>query len=491
MKFKFKNHYLILFLFFAGMLLAGAAQARSFNPNYIISDEEILDSNSMTLNEVRSFLARMGGYIATYSVTDLDGKTMTAAEAIYDRAVANKVNPKFLIVLLQKEQSLIEDKSPTQGQLDWACGYGCPDGSSCNTRWKGLWRQINSASLQFRDYMDNPQLYTYKKGETYTFTNPYGTISNKTIVVTPYNQATAALYNYTPHVYNGNYNFFNIWQRYFTKTLIDGSLVQAKGEVGIWLIENGLKRPFLSKGALTSRYDIKKVIQVNKSDLDSFEKGNPIKYAQYSVLRSPRGTVYLIIDDMRRGFASGEAFRQIGINPEEVIDASWDDINYYKEGEPITASSTYPTGALLQNKKTGGVYWVMNNSKAPLIDAIYLKTMFAGKSIIQVSPEELAKYTTIDPVRYADGSLLKGPQSPAVYVVSNGTKRPFLTGEVFEKFGYSWNNVMTVPQKIINLYPDGEVVREEQPESGAEASMESPQAETATNTPAASGSTQS
>jgi len=50
---------------------------------------------------------------------------------------------------------------------------------------------------------------------------------------------------------------------------------------------------------------------------------------------------------------------------------------------------------------------------------------------------------------------------------------------------------MTVPQKIINLYPDGEVVREEQPESGAEASMESPQAETATNTPAASGSTQS
>jgi len=36
------------------------------------------------------------------------------------------------------EQSLIEEESPTQRQLDWATGYGCPDGGSCNPRWQGF-----------------------------------------------------------------------------------------------------------------------------------------------------------------------------------------------------------------------------------------------------------------------------------------------------------------------------------------------------------------
>ena len=48
----------------------------------------------------------------------------------------------------------------------------------------------------------------------------------------------------------------------------------------------------------------------------------------------------------------------IGFNPDEVSDASWEDINSYEDGIPITATTTYAIGALLQNKVTGGVYWV-------------------------------------------------------------------------------------------------------------------------------------
>ncbi|MDD5554823.1 MAG: hypothetical protein PHU57_04355, partial [Patescibacteria group bacterium] len=245
----------------------------NFNPNYIIGDSEILDYTAMDLEDIKEFLKDRGGYLANYSCPDPDGNIKTAAEIIYDRAVTNLVNPKFLLVLLQKEQSLIEDTSPKQSQLDWAAGYGCPDGGGCNPRWQGFWKQVNSASLQFRDYMDNPQLYTYKAGETYTFTNPYSTTATGTTIVTPYNKATAALYNYTPHVYNGNFNFYNIWQRYFTREYYDGALLQADGESGVWLIQNGKKRPFLTKAALTSRFDPNKVIVVDKSDLDKYPTG--------------------------------------------------------------------------------------------------------------------------------------------------------------------------------------------------------------------------
>lgn len=464
---KIQKHFYLkigwLFLFLASLALPVMAQAQvdeKFNPNYIISDNEILDYNSMSLDEIKNFLLRKGSFLSGYSCANPEGVLVGAAETIYDRAITNKVNPKFILVLLQKEQSLIEDSSPSQTRLDWALGYGCPDSAACNTRWKGLWKQINSATLQFRDYMDNPQLYTYKAGGTYTFTNPYGTISKEPITVTPVNQATAALYNYTPHVYNGNYNFYKLWQRYFTRSYPDGSLMQVSGEEIVYVIQNGMKRPFTSRGALTSRYDINKVIVVTKSDLDKYDVGSPIKFAQYSLVRSPKGTVYLLVDDTRRGFDSKEALRKTGINPEEIVDVTFDDLAAFREIAPITAASTYATGALVQNKKTGGVYYVMNSVKQPVWDRVFLTTMFKNKKIVKAAPEELDKYATESPVKFGDGELLKSPDSSGVYLIANGLRRAFTTGEVFEKMGYKWSNVITVSQKIIDLYPDGDLVSE-------------------------------
>lgn len=465
------------------MFFATGVKAATFDPSNIISDEEILDYNSMSLNDIQNFLVSKSSFLASYSCLDAYGVSRKASEIIYNAASNNydcsdavdlsdnptddekalkcrkvTISPKFLLVLLQKEQSLIDDSSPSQSRLDYATGYGCPDGGGCNNRWKGFGKQVNSAALQFRDYMDNPQYYTYKAGVTYTFTNPYGTISKEPIIVTPANQATAALYNYTPHVYNGNYNFYNLWQKYFTKNIIEGSLVQANGEPGVWLIQDGKKRPFLSKGALTSRFDINKIIKVNKSDLDKYEKGSPIKFAQYSLVRSPRGTIFLLVDDKKRGFTSGEAFKKMGFNPEEVTNASWEDINAYADGQNITATSTYPTGALLQDKKTGGVYWVYEGTKAPIIDRVFLATKFKGKKIVPSSPDELANYTKVNPVLFGDGELLKSPNSPSVYVISNGKKRAINSGELFEKLGYKWINIITVSPQVLYLYQEGDPI---------------------------------
>ncbi|MFA6393276.1 MAG: hypothetical protein WCW25_00150 [Patescibacteria group bacterium] len=487
----FKSKAGLLFLFTAFLLgssagplfvLAQTVIDPNFNPNYIISDSEILHTNAMSLSEIQAFLETKGSYLARYSCKNWMGEVKTAAQIIYDASnnsydcslklsdaptvaeISSKcvpvktVNPKFLLVLLQKEMSLIDETAPTQSQLDWAVGYGCPDGSKCLEYWRGFGKQVNSAALQFKDYIVSPQLYKYRAGETYTFTNPYGTISNEPMTVTPANQATAALYNYTPHVYNGNYNFYKLWLRYFVINYPDGSLLQAEGEAGVFLIQNGKRRAFMSRGALTSRYDINKIIIVNRSDIDKYPLGDPIKFAQYSFVRSPRGTVYLLADDTKRGFASGEALRKIGINPEEIEDVSFEDLNFFIEGAPITATSTYPSGALLQNKKTGGIYFVMDGVKQALWDKIFLATKFKNKKPIPVAPEELDKYLTGEPVKFGDGELMKSSLAPGVYLLANGAKRAFISGEVFEKMGYRWANVITVPQKVLNLYPEGDII---------------------------------
>lgn len=468
---------LLILLFF--ILLALPAQAAvKFDPNYIISDEEMLDSSSMTLAEIEAFLATKGGYISKNKFQNYRGEYKSAGEIIFEaannydcdgtsvsttatRAEMAKycrpvtINPKLLLVLLQKEQSLIEETSPRQSQLDWATGYGCPDGQACNDRWRGFGKQVNSAALQFADYMVHPTNYPYVAGRSYTVTNT----GRAPMPILPQNQATASLYNYTPHVYNGNFNFFKLWNRYFTLSYPNNTLMQAKDEPGVWLIQNGQKRPFLTKGALTSRYDAKKIVQVDKSVLNSYPTGAPIKFPQYSLIRSPRGTIFLLVDDTRRGFDSSEAFRKIGFNPEEIMDASWEDINTYTEGVPITATTSYPTGALLQDTSTGGIYYVTEGTKAPLWDRTLLDNKFKWKSITPESPEKLASFKTVEPAIFNDGELLTSNVSPAVYVIDKGTKRPIVSGAVFEELGYKWENIITVPVKILELYPDGEALK--------------------------------
>lgn len=465
----------VMFLLVLSFTLAKKTHAIEFDPNNIITDEEILDYKTMSLKDVQDFLKNRGGYLANYSCADADGDMKTAAQIIFEASTNNydcdeamnlsdnptdqekmlkcnpvRMNPQFILVLLQKEQSLIESASPRQSQLDWALGYGCPDGVACYERWRGFGKQVNSAILQFYDYIAHPKRYKYQVGQAYTVTNS----GREPSTIIPMNLATAGLYNYTPHVYNGNYNFFNLWKRYFTRDYPNGSLLQSRSGGGVWLIQDGKKRPFQSRGALTSRFDINKIILVNQSIIDNYQLGDPIKFAQYSVVRMPKGSIYLIVDDKKRPFTSMEAFRKIGINPEEIIDATLADLSLYTDSEPITATTTYPTGALLQNSKTGGVYWVTDNTKAPVLDAVFLKTKFKYKAIHPMDPAKLDKYITVGPVLFGDGELLKSYDSPAVYVIDSGAKRPFLSGEIFEAMGYKWSNVINVSSKIIKLYPD-------------------------------------
>lgn len=466
-------------------LLPFVAKAENqFNPGMLISDYDLLNFKSLSVDQIQRFLEDHNSYLANYKTISSYGQEKRASEIIYDASVNNydctdiklsdssteeerkakcktigTVSPKFLLVLLQKEQSLIESASPKESQLDWATGYGCPDSWACNPYYKGFGKQVNSAALQFRWYLLNPNSYKYREGGTYVFKNKYGTISQQEVEVTIENKATASLYNYTPHVYNGNYNFWLLWNKYFpSQGYPDGTLIKTGSD--FWLIQNGQKRKFTSMSVLSSRLSPEKAVIMNPSDLSSYEEGAPIKFHNYAIVMSPDGKLYLLVDDKKRLFSSSESFKKLGFNIEEIMNASWQDINSYKDGKEITMASAYPTGALLQNKKTGGVYYVFEETKAPLLDKILLNTKFKGKTIIPVSEEELNLYQTISPVTFDNGELLKSSDGPAVYLIENGKRRPFLTGQVFEELGYQWKNVITVPRKIIDLYSDGDFIEQ-------------------------------
>src|SRR3989344_7092901 len=369
-----------------------------FNKNFIIADEEFFNSDGMTLTEIQKFLESKNSALARYVATDVDGALRTAAEIIWRTGITFNINPKFFLVLLQKEQSLVEAKNLTQYQLDWATGYARCD--SCSQDHpdiqdvKGLAGQIFFAG-QWINKKYVPDLLA--KGKTSAGFGPNVTKKvDRTVVVKPTNLATSILYTYTPHI-AGNKQFWTIWNRWFSPIYPDGSLLQDKKTGGVWLIEKGSRRPFASKVALTSRYNSKKIIQVDSDDLDRYPVGAPIKFANYSMLKLPDGEMYLVAGNTRREVISKEVMKAIGYSPKELVSATKEDIATLEEGQPVTGSAGWPLGTLFKDIKNGGVFFVLDGVRHPIADKQILTLYWKGRGIRKVTETELNKFSTGEP----------------------------------------------------------------------------------------------
>jgi hypothetical protein len=103
------------------------------------------------------------------------------------------------------------------------------------------------------------------------------------------------------------------------------------------------------------------------------------------------GTVWLITGGQRRGFTSAEVFASHGYNFGQVVAANSED-------------EALPAGPIMV---------------------------------------------------YADGSIVKGPSDPLVYLVANGQKRGFVSGSVFTGLGYSFANIQWAPVNTFSDLPTG------------------------------------
>lgn len=448
---------MLIFSFFTQPL-----QAAEFNANNIISDYELEDYNSLSQDSVQRFLESKHSFLAKFTQVINDIRK-PASQIIFEESQIYRINPKVILAMLQKEQSLITDKSPSQNQLDWATGFAVCDSCSKSdpslAPFKGFYNQVSD----FAEKVQDNYLRDLKSlGRTYTGWGPGRT--KKTIDqydITPVNNATAVLYTYNPwrgsaHGVGANYNFWRIWNRYFVRNYPDGTLLQEQGEPGVWLLQNGKRRPFKTRAALYSRYDAKRIIQVSKNELETYSIGPSIKFANYSLLRAPKGTIYLLVDDSIRGITSMEVFRTIGFNPEEVIDIEEQDIELYNIGEPITLASAYPTGALLQDNQTGAVFYVQDGKRQGIIDRTIMDLRFKNQKPLPIHPDELNQYTYAGRLKLQDGTIITSPESSAVYIISDGTRRPVISGEAYEKLGYDWNNIHEVPQSVVDLHALGD-----------------------------------
>ncbi|MCR5700011.1 MAG: RICIN domain-containing protein [Candidatus Saccharibacteria bacterium] len=280
-----------------------AANMGAFDPGYIISDYQMTNYASMSESDIQNFLKSKNscndrdlnkytygnkvGYFSestpyTWHVKDGHFVCMaeenfngeSAAHIIWQAAQDFKINPKVILVILQKEQGLVTDTFPHSIQYRSAMGYGCPDTAPCSPKYAGFKNQVRSAAEMLREVMDGGWS-NYPVGENYIKYSPNCSSGSW---VNVRNRATSALYRYTSYQPNravlnggsdscsayGNSNFY----RYFEDWFGGITAIQKNARIadGTYYI--------LSSAAKTMAIDVDSGMSKNGTNIQLYRRNN-------------------------------------------------------------------------------------------------------------------------------------------------------------------------------------------------------------------------
>ncbi len=429
-------------------LMLRGSPAMAFNIHTIISDDELIDATRMSEQEIQTFLQDHKSGLATIVVSGKRASTIIA-----EASKKFGINPQVLLVILQKEQSLLDTRTPSTKQLQWATGYGVCDSCRLNDvaviRWRGFETQVNAAAEFFRTFLNDPSRLFLKVGSPTTIDN--------TLVV-PSNIATSMLYSYTPHLH-GNEVFWALYNRLFVRQYPEGTLIKSPIKAVVWYLHEGVRRPIRSMAVLKSRFGSQPIITTaTEQEIEKYPMGPSIGLANYSLVRTPDGMIALVDGDEYRPIESMDVFRQIGYNPEEIQDIEPATLANYTRSTVITQKSIYPTGILFENPTAHELWYVEDGVKYSILDRVLLKLKFTNRSITRTDSQTLSGYTTGSPILVPDGVLVKTQNSSSVFIIAGAKRRRIPSELVFKTLGYSWKSVVTVSAALFELQGEGAVM---------------------------------
>ncbi len=437
--------------------------ARFFDPNDILTDQELFDGNALSITAIQRFLDSKNSVLKDY-VEKVNGVPKLVSEMIYEIGKNSGISQKFLLAKLQHEQGLIEKRTATENALNWSTGYSCFN-NRCNEKYKGMYAQLDAAATVQKIYAERAKSSGY-----FGFEIGRTSKTSDGKMVTPKNQATANLYIYTPYQggytgVGGNFWFWRVWNQYFTeRDYPDGAVLRDSITGTYWRIEENKRRQFASEDVFLSDYKPTDAITVTPEQLAYYQVGETITLGNNVVVRGDSsGNTYFISNNKKFRVVGTQALALLGYtlastNLSTPILIGESVLDSFPEGEPITEQSQYPQGILL-SAPGGAIYFVQNGIKHPLIDEAVWQENFDREPPISVNQATVNAFSTGDPIKLNDGSIVKNSDG-TYYLISAGKRKRFTSPAIVSRL-YGIDAVTTAPQAsetLLALHEAGDAI---------------------------------
>lgn len=403
-----------------------APPGSAFDPGLIISDSVFFDFGAMTVDEIQRFLdSRVTNCRATDPALDClkDAKFVipdtpatgpnevgpcaaipgnpqaSAAQLIHAISVACGINPRVLIVTLQKEQGLVTSTRPTDYMYRAAMGFGCPDSDPaiCGKVFVGLFNQMYRAAKQFRWYGNPAGSFTYwRPGRVISMRfHPRAACGSKSFLLK--NQATANLYYYTPYTPNdaalrnlygtgdscsayGNRNFWRFYHDWFGSPIGGGYLLKSETS-GNYLIVNNQRYLVSDPKLFASLEPLGPLGEISQAYLDSFTDAGTMGHM---VVDSSSTTRFVLAGSKKYEVTDCAIASEYGLDCSAAIPLL-----------PLQLANFDSGGALTRLTSVGGAqYWVEDGKYRLVVDPLALNTVGGqAERQIDLNVEQVATIT--------------------------------------------------------------------------------------------------
>jgi hypothetical protein len=391
---------------------AKAADASKFDAGLIISDSVFYDFGTMSVTEIQRFLNSQvpvcndadGGpkclkdytedIVGSAAISDTlhwwdenpkvctdiaPAQNQTAAQIIYKVAQACGINPRVILVTLQKEQGLIQGRNPTEYMYKAAMGYGCPDahpeicGKDSLVSSRLFWQVLRGVS-QFKWYGDPRGSFTYLAvGSTKQISYQANSTTCGKKSVTIKSRATAALYYYTPYTPNaaalanlygtgdscsayGNRNFWRFYSDWFGDPIGGGFLLKSAQSQPYLIIDNK-KYLIDNTDTVAAMKPLGPLGTVSQAYLDTFADSGTVG----RLVKSPAlGNYYFVDGGQKFKFTNCEQVAVFGLDCNSAITLTQNQMNALASS---TAMTEYVSG------DEGQTFLIQDGAKRQILDA--------------------------------------------------------------------------------------------------------------------------
>ena len=426
-----------------------AADLSLFRPGNIISDVTFFASSTMSAGQIQAFLETrvpscQSGYTCLKDWTDTSRTVAAdamcgayagaagerASQIIFKVAQACGINPRVLLVTLQKEQGLVTHTWPSEWRYTIAMGQGCPDTAACDTRYYGFFNQVYGAAWQFKRYANPPGTSAYftwyAPGKTWNLRfNPNSACGSSPVYIE--NQATANLYYYTPYQPNaaalragygegdgcsayGNRNFYNYFTDWFGSAVAAAespTLVKSAASATVWIVSQGSR---WSLADYSEWLDLSEVFGSTRTVTDAYLSGLTDRGLGGAIIRDAQtGSMALVQSGKLWGLSSCAAVTQWGgscANPVNVAGTAYRGI---PQGPLITAYARLGSGAQWGVFESASVRVLHGDPSAHRLNGGVLPVA------PRMSPRAMALHSLPAAV-YAPGELVRTPSDATVFM---------------------------------------------------------------------------
>ncbi len=396
----------------ASTAIAKALVTDGFQAGNIMSDAVFFNSSTMTAAQIDSFLRSkvstcQSGYTClkdyrqktpnrtadAYCNGYAGSSNESAATMIAKVAQSCGINPQVLLVMLEKEQSLVTHTWPSDWRYTKAFGMACPDTAACDPAYAGLFNQLYGAARQMKIYTEGKYFTYYAPGKTWNIRySPNAACGSSAVYIQ--NKATAALYYYTPYQPNaaalkagfgtgdscsayGNRNFYSFFTQWFgstqsTTTSINvTSLIRATDGAAIYLAANGVRYHVSTVDdldVLTAKFGAFQI--VSPATVNALRDGGTVTRS----VRDPRnGTIYLLEKDgTKHRFPTVDLVTALGYIAQNATDMPAAVIDAFSTGAEVNS-----TVRLLGKPE---VYWISGTQKRYVVDPTALASVTGSTS---------------------------------------------------------------------------------------------------------------